>query len=90
MFLLLDVVRTATWATADHGSPYTEFSFMENDTAARATNLGALPNYRDGPRGVPAAIKQYVLGRLVPIKTANFPDGQACSLFWERLPDRPQ
>ena len=68
-------------AKADHGSPYTKFSFKENERAARATNLGALSNYRDGPRGVPAAINQYVVGRLVPIKTANFPDGQACSLF---------
>ena len=50
---------------------------MENKTAARATNLEALPNYRDGPGGVSAAVKQDVVGRLIPIMTANFPNGLA-------------
>ena len=70
------------WAKTDHLSPHQKFSFMEDKTAARATNLGALPNYRD--------VKQDVAGRLVTIMTANFPNGFALLWFWERLPDRHQ
>ena len=80
----------SVWAKTDHGSPYQKFSFMQDKSAARATNLGALANYRDGPRGVSAAVKQVVVGKLVPIMTANFPNGLARSRFWERLPDRHQ
>ena len=39
---------------------------------------------------VSAAVKQDVVGRLVPIMTANFPNGISRSRFWERLPDRHQ
>ena len=74
MVLLIYSCRSV-WAKADHGSQYTKFSFMENKTAARAINLRALLNYRDGPQGVPAAIKQDVVGILVPIMMAKFPDG---------------
>ena len=47
----------SVWAKADHGSPYQKFSFIEDKTAATGTNLGALPNYKDGPRGVLTAVK---------------------------------
>ena len=57
------------------------FSFMQDKSAARATNLGALANYRYGPRGVSAAVKQDVVGKLVPIMTVNFPNGLAQSRF---------
>ena len=56
MVLLIYSCRSV-WAKADHGSPYQKFSFIEDKTAARATNLGALPNYKDGPRGVPIVVK---------------------------------
>ena len=46
----------SVWAKADHGSPYQKFGFIEDKTAARATNLGALPNYKDGPRGCGGAV----------------------------------